>query len=205
MQAAKRMAGRWLAAAALALGLQGAQAYTVSLLPAVQTVLQGDVVTVTVSTRSDQLIDGVGAYNFDFVFDATILSFNSSASAFSLGAGSDFLDISDNLNGTLTVFEVSQLDVTALRELQLERIDGFAELVLFTLTFNTVSPGTTALGFTSGAMSDVRGDNEQLFGEFISLDTTITVLENLGVPTPGTLPLVLAAVLAGAMVRRRAG
>jgi hypothetical protein len=196
-------AGRVFVMAAMALGAHAAQAYTVSLGPASQTFVQGDVVTATVTaSASDLSLIGLGAYNFDFTFDGSILSFVSAASALALGAGSDFLYAPST--DALSLLEVSQIDAASLLALQADELSRSTELTLFTLTFNAIAPGTTTLAFSDGAMSDVNGGNQQFFGEFSSSDTRITVLENLTVPVPGTLPLVLAAAMAGVLVRRRA-
>lgn len=181
-----------LIAAAAVLGSTQAQAYTVSLTPAAQTVDQGTVVAVGVSV-SDLGPLGLGSYNFDLGFDAAILGFDHVVDAFGLGI-SFGLDFAAGA-GSFSVSDFSLEDPLAL----LVRQAG--DLTLFTLYFNTLAAGTSALNLTAGVLSDVNGD----IVSFLTNNATVTVTELTGtpVPVPGTLALLLAAATAAGLARRR--
>ena len=177
--------GLLLAVSAMLVASQ-AQAYTVSLTPAAQTVNQGAVVAVGVSV-SDLGPLGLGSYNFDLGFDGAILGFDHVVDAFGL----DFTSSA----GALSVSDFSLEDPLSLLVRQA------ADVTLFTLYFNTVGVGTSALAFGSGILSDVNGD----IVSFLSNNASITVLDVVDVPVsaPGTLALLLAAGLAAALTGRR--
>ena len=174
------------------LAVSQAQAYTVSLTPAAQTVNQGAVVAVGVSV-SDLGPLGLGSYNFDLGFDGAILGFDHVVDAFGLGIafGLDF-------TSSAGAFSVSDFSIEDPQSLLVRQA---AEVTLFTLYFNTVGVGTSALAFGSGILSDVNGD----IVSFLSNNASITVLDVVDVPVsaPGTLALLLAAGLAAALTRRR--
>ncbi len=192
-------AGRAFVVATLALGVHAAQAYSVSLAPTSQTVLQGAIVQVKV-TAADVMPGGLGSFDFTLGFDGGILALDSVLDGGVLGVsflgwteGADTLDISD--------ISFSDSADLLLQQDQLLRAstDPTPSLTLFTLNFRTIGFGTSGLSFTRGTLSDVTGA-EVLFTR---ADGSVTVLENLTVPVPGTLGLVLAACLAGAVTRRR--
>lgn len=181
-----------LLAAVAVLAASSAQAYTVSLTPAAQTVDQGTVVAVGVSV-SDLGPLGLGSYNFDLGFDSTILGFDHVVDAFGLGFsfGLDFV----SGTGALSLSDFSLEDPLALLVRQA------SDVTLFTLYFNTVGAGTSALTLGSGTLSDVNGD----IVSFLTNNASITVLDVVDVPVsaPGTLALLLAAAAAATLARRR--
>lgn len=181
-----------LVTAASVLAMAQAEAYTVSLTPGTQTVEQGTVVAIGV-TVSDLGPLGLGSYNFDLAFDGTILGFDRVVDAFGLGI-SFGLDFTAGA-GTFSVSDFSLEDPSALLVRQ------GADLTLFTLYFNTLAAGTSALNLTSGILSDVNGD----IVSFLTNNASVTVTEPTGTPVsqPGTLVLLLAAATAAALTRRR--
>lgn len=184
----------FLVAASAALAGSQAQAYTVSLTPAAQTVDEGALVAVEVRV-SDLGPLGLGSYNFDLGFDAAILGFDRVVDAFGLG---DALGLDVTLNGgSLLVSDFSLDDPLVLLTRQ------GADVTLFTMYFNAIGVGTSALTLNSGILSDVNGD----IVSFLTGNATVTVLEQIGgeVPAPGTLALLLAAGFAAAIAWRRAG
>lgn len=184
--------GLLLAASAL-LGASQAQAYTVNLSPVTQTVDLGTVVAIGVSV-SDLGPTGLGSYNFDIGFDGAILGFDRVVDAFGLGdsVGLDFVGGA----GTFSVSSFSLEDPFALLTRQ------GADVTLFTLYFNTIGIGTSALTLNSGNLFDVNGVE---IVPFQISNASVTVLDVVGQPvsSPGTLALLLTAAAAAALVRRR--
>jgi len=189
----RRCAQGLLMAAAAMLGSTQAQAYTVSLTPAAQTVEQGAQVAIGVSV-SDLGPLGLGSYNFDLGFDAAILGFDHVVDAFGLGIsfGLDFASAA----GSFSVSDFSLEDPLALLVRQA------SDVTLFTLYFNTLAAGTSALNLTAGILSDVNGD----IVSFLTNNATVTVTEPpTGTPVsmPGTLALLIAGAVAAGLARRR--
>jgi hypothetical protein len=185
-----------LVAATAMLASAQAQAYTVSLAPAAQTVTLGAMVAVDVQI-SGLGATGLGSYSLDLNFDAAILGFDHADDALNLGFAVGLFATPGV--GTVLLTDVSFNDPDALLARQGDAV------TLFTLYFNTLGLGTGELGFSAGgALSDV-------FGGAVAFDTaggSVTVTDGGGtggeVPSPGTTSLVLAAFLACAAVRRKA-
>ncbi len=173
-----------------------AQAYTVSVLPADQTVGLGTQVAVAVSA-SDFGGAGVGSYLLNIGFDSGILGFDRAVDALNLGFafGLEFTVST----GFISMADTSLADPDALLTRQ---DDG---VVLFTLFFNTLSAGTSALDLTVSALSDVFGG--AITAPVIS-GASVTVTDGgtgTPVPAPGTLALLAAAACAAALIPRRRG
>jgi len=185
-----------LVTAASVLAMAQAEAYTVSLAPAAQTVELGSVVAIDVIV-SGLGGTGLGSYSLNLGFDAGILAFDRAVDSFNLG-DSVGLFVTPDL-AALVLTDVSFDDPDLLRARQGDTV------TLLTLYFNTLALGTADLGFTAGsALSDVYGDAV----DFLTLGGAVTVIEGGGgggnLPLPGSLPLVLAAAAAALLVRRRA-
>jgi hypothetical protein len=183
----------FLATASAALGVSQAQAYTVSLTPAAQTVGLGAQVAVGVSV-SDLAGMGIGSYQLDIAFDGAILGFDRVVDAVNLGfsVGLGFT----SGTGLVSVGDTSFDDPLLL----LTRQDD--DFLLFTLFFNAIDVGTSALGLTVSALSDVFGT--EVAAPLVG-NASVTVLDNTGSPAsaPGTLVLLLAAAAAAALARRQ--
>ncbi len=181
-----------LVTAASVLVMSQAEAYTVSLAPAAQTVAQGTMVAIDVVVSD--LGTGLGDYNLNLAFDAGLLAFDRAVDAFSLGSSVGLFVTQDP--GLLLLTDASFDDPELLRTRQ-----GNDSLTLFTLYFNTLGVGTAALAFEAGgALGDVYGNAVQ----FLTAGGTVTITEAGGtVPSPGTLPLVLVAGAAAACAMRR--
>lgn len=180
-----------LVVAAGALSVQ-AQAYTVSLLPAVQTVNMGATVAVDVML-SDLGSQGVGSYDFVLGFDSTVLGFDRVEDGFSLG-------IALGLVPTLTGNSLRLIDFSLDDPLWLASQQA-GDLTLFTVYFNAVNVGSSLLNMLTGTLSDVNGG----ILSFTSNSATVTVQAGTPapMPEPGTVGLLLAAAVSAALSRRR--
>lgn len=183
-----------LVVAAGALSVQ-AQAYTVSLLPAVQTVNMGATVAVQL-TVSDLGSLGVGAYDFSLSFNASVLDYVGFTDGLSLGADAFGLDVTEGV-GSLVASDVSFVEPLLLAGQQ----SGRGSLTLFTLFFNAIGAGTSSFGMLSGNLSDVAGTSVEF--NFNSASVTVQANTPNPMPVPGTLPLALAGLFAAAVARRR--
>lgn len=147
-----------------------AEAFQLSITPQAPSVSLGDSFTVTV-TASDLTAGGapsLGAYDLDFQFDSSVLSF----AGIAFGSGLDvsgfgsITDYSLTSAGVLDVFEVS-LDETA----DLNALQGGA-FTLFTLTFNTLQAGTSGLALTLQSASTAEAANlvaSSIFGSSVDV------------------------------------
>jgi hypothetical protein len=183
-----------LVAASAMLASTQVQAYTVSVFPADQTVGLGTQVAVGVSA-SDFGGAGVGSYLLNVGFDSAILGFDRAVDALNLG-------FAFGLEFTISTGFVSLADTSLADPVELltRQDDG---VILFTLFFNTLSVGTSALDLSVSALSDVFGVaiTEPVIG-----GASVTVTDGgTGTPVsaPGTLGLLSAAACAAALVRRR--
>ncbi len=180
-----------LVVAAGALSVQ-AQAYTVSLLPAAQTVGVGATVAMDVML-SDLGSQGAGSYDFVLGFDNSVLGFDRAEDGLSLGIA---WGLGAVLSGnTVEVSDFSLDDPQLLASLQA------GTLRLFTLYFNAVGAGSSLVSVMSGNIFDVNGSAVS-FGSNAASVIVSPVTTN-PVPLPGTLPLVLAALAAAAAMKRR--
>ncbi|NJN36192.1 MAG: hypothetical protein HC794_02970 [Nitrospiraceae bacterium] len=180
-----------LVVAAGALSVQ-AQAYTVSLLPAVQTVGVGATVAMDVML-SDLGSQGTGSYDFALGFDNSVLGFDRAEDGLSLGFAQGLGAV---LSGnTVRVSDFSFDDPQQLVSLQA------GTLRLFTLYFNAVGAGSSLVSVMSGNIFDVNGTAVSFGSNAASV--IVSPATTNPVPLPGTLPLVLAALAAAAAMKRR--
>lgn len=189
--------GNWaraaLVTAASVLAMAQAEAYTVSLTPAAQTVGLGSQVAVGV-TVADLGGMGVGNYQFEIAFDGAVLGFDRAVDAFNL----DFalgLEFSASV-GSVLLGDTSLADPFSLLARQGD------DVTLFTLFFNTLDVGTSALTLTVAALADAFGT--EVSAPLIN-NGTVTVTGGGGgnpVSLPGSLALVLAAALSAAAAGR---
>lgn len=171
-----------------------AQAATVSITPATPEANLGGSVLVTVDI-ADLGIGGapkVGVFDFDFSYDAGVLSF----SDVSFGAGLDVLSLGsiqlwdDVTPGLLNVFELS-FDMP--EDLYTLQPDAFT---LFTLSFDAIGAGVSNLGLTINALGDE-------FGEALAADVFGSSVTVAPVPLPAAGWLLLSGIAALAGFGRR--
>lgn len=184
-----------LAFALLGSAFAQAQTATITVTPSSQTTAVGSNVLVSVSIAG--LLDGVapslGAFDLNLLFDPSILS----VSNFSFGTGLDVLGLGSvqfsdvTTPGLLSIGEIS-LDLPA--DLNTLQSGAFA---LFTVTFQAVGTGVSALGLDINALSDAYGE---------ALAATTINGSVSAVPLPAAVWLLLSGVLGvcGFSRRRRA-
>jgi hypothetical protein len=172
-----------------------ASAYTLSFSPSTQNVGRGSSATVDVriagifpGTPNED--DGLGAYDFDVVYDPTIIRFKKATDGFSLGTPIG-LGVDDNGRaGRLTVSDFSLEPVPNLLVWQTLLVSQDGTMRLFSLEFDTLSPGKTLLEFETVTLGNVWGDPRTPTPS----KGSITVLP-AAVPEPGTLVLLSGAGL----------
>ena len=172
-----------------------ASAYTLSFSPSTQDVGLGRVATVDVRIAgifpgTPNQDDGLGAYDFDVVYDPAIIRFKKATDGFSLGT-SIGLGVDDNgQSGRLTVSDFSLEPVPDLLVWQtlLVRQDG--TMRLFSIEFDTLLPGTTLLEFKTVTLGNVWGDPREP-----TLSTGSISVRATPMPEPGTLALLAGAGL----------
>lgn len=167
-----------------------ASALVVTTSPAAQTVGLGAEVSVVIGV--EDVVAGVGGYSFDIGFDAGLLAFDRLIDAANLGFA---LGLGSSLGaGTLSVTDTSLDDVATLLGLQ---GSGFA---LFTLVFDTIGVGTSALTLGNAAFANAAAD---------AIDATLRgariTIESGGnqVPEPASWALVLSAIALATKAGRR--
>lgn len=172
-----------------------ASAYTLGFAPAAQSVALGN--TATVEVRIAGILpgppgsnDGLGDYDFDVVYDPAIIAYNQASDAFSLGFAIG-LGVDNSQAGRLKISDFSLELPDDLLALQSDA------MLLFTLVFDSLSPGTSALLFEDITLGDV------LAGRRTPTTTagSITV-RDAQVPEPGTLALLASAGLMALVGRR---
>jgi hypothetical protein len=184
--------GKALGATAVALACLGAPqagAHTLVFAPADQTVGLGSQASVAVRIV-DALPEGLGAYDFDLTFDAAILSFSHAIDALGLG-----LAIGLGTTPGAGSVRVSDFSLETVADLLALQPNDFE---LFTLVFDTLAVGASALGFANVNLGDAAGNpvaSQQ--------DTGRIEVVAQAVPAPATALLVGAALLA--LVGRRRG
>lgn len=189
-RAGRRAWNAVLCCAVLAAGHGTANAYSLAFDPLSQTVSQGGMVGVSVVV-SDVLPGGLGSYNLDIAFDDSILAFSSVVDAAGLGLafGLDHVAAPGTLN--LSDFSLeAEIDLLARQS---------ASFTLFTVYFNAVGLGTSALTLSNVILSDAVG---AIVGNTDSAGS-VTVVAGGTVPLPSTLALLFAAGLAGLLTRGR--
>ncbi|MBI1353693.1 MAG: PEP-CTERM sorting domain-containing protein [Acidobacteria bacterium] len=162
-------------------------AATISVDPSTQSVSLGTSASVDVNVADLGILTApsLSTYDIDVAFDPTILSFTGAT----FGDGLDLFLFGLNIQaatpgvGTVNLFDLSFDLPTDLDDLQ---ADAFK---LFTLTFDTIGPGTSPITLSVNAFGDSLGD---------PLDVTPTSGEltvTASVPEPSTIGLLLAGLL----------
>ncbi len=133
-----------------------ATAITLEVLPATQTVDQGEnfSVDVNISGLGEFSAPSLGAFDVGLGFDPTLLSFNAIEFGPYLGdeAAAEAIVGFDVLSDNLMAFEVSLLLPAELIDLQP------GSFRLFTVTFGALAPGTSPLDLTVADLGDENGD-----------------------------------------------
>ncbi|SBT04501.1 conserved exported hypothetical protein [Candidatus Accumulibacter aalborgensis] len=165
-----------------------ASAYTLSFSPSAQDVGLGSSATVEVritdvAPEPPGSPGGLGDYDFEVVYDPTIITFDKATDAGALGLAIG-LDVDFLAPGRLNLSAFSLEDPTDLLALQSD------SMRLLTLGFKSLAVGTSALAFENVTLGDVNGVER----EHSTTSGSITVLSAL-LPEPGTLALLAGAGL----------
>ena len=183
--------------AALVVASGTASAYTLSFSPSAQSVVLGNQATVEVRITGilpnpptiDGELDGLGNYDFDLVYDPAIIRYAGASDGFSLGLAIGLGVTPDWLAGRLNVsdfsLEPSPADLLAAQS---------DELLLFTLFFDSVATGSSALVFSSDekdiTLGSVEGNPRMPSATGGSIEVRAAPM-----PEPGTLALLAGAGL----------
>ena len=159
------------------------QAYAVPVLtftPNTQTVALGNQATVTIGV-SGLSNEFVGAYDFSVNWDSSILSLSS------VDFG-NFLD-GPNSSTTSVIASTGSVNVAEVSLGLLVNQDGFSDIELFTLTYDTLGLGDSFLDFTAGIEPNFGFLGDEL-GQELAVNTSqslITVMETTSVSEPGLI------------------
>lgn len=146
-------------AVAVALVAEAAAAATIGFEPTSQTVDLGDPVSVDIVV-SDLGGEIVSAYDLDILYDPGVLSAVQVSFGSGLGDPAAFEVLESSDLGTPGVVDLAQLSL--LSDAELLALQGGDEVLLATLSFGTVAPGTTSLAFAFDAVNDIKGANAQV-------------------------------------------
>lgn len=156
--------------------------------PGTQTALLSSTITLdlNISDLGSGSAPSVGVYDLTVTFNPAILSFSSVL----WGTGLDVLSLGSLQSltagtGTVNVFELSLDLASDLNSLQ---PDSFR---LFTLSFSTLSFGTTSIAIILNSLGDADGANLPV----TLTNGFVTVGPESSVPEPGSAPTTLAGVL----------
>lgn len=175
-----------------------ASAYTLSFSPSAQDIGLGGFATVAVritdvAPEPPGSPGGLGDYDFEVVYDPAIITFDQATDAGALG-------LAVGLDAVLLApgrLNLSAFSLEAPDDLLVLQSDS---MLLLTLAFKGMAPGTSALFFENITLGDVLGTPRTS----TSSNGSITVLP-AAVPEPGTLALLAGAglmALGGRRLRR---
>lgn len=168
----------------LAIGAGPATAISLTFAPTDQTIGPGEQATVDVLV-SDPAGELVAAYDFFVDYDPAVIELDSVTFGVGLGGPADsFQDVVVDPLGQVNVSELSVLfDLSGLQ-------DGTSDLLLFSLTFNSASNGTSPLAFSENILGVAGGFLGDTAGLPIALDA-------LGTGSIAVVPLPASVWLLG--------
>lgn len=204
-----------LGAALLLLSAQPSQAITLSFNPIAQNVASGSPVDVelVISGLGASIAPSLSAFDVDVSFDPGILAFSSVTFGPFLGdpaLGEAFTSFNGSVPGLVNLNELSLLEgdsVTCffcippyLDDLQ------SASFTLATLTFNTLSAGTSSLGLSINALVDASVSANDLIPDVSAIGNsslTVTASTNGTVPEPAIWSLYAIGMLGMGLLRTK--
>lgn len=177
-----------IAASVLAFAAVNANAVTVNVIPSLAQAAVGTSLQVRVDV-SDLSNDALGAYDFDLLFNSSVLSYSgvvwgdpvlgNQLDLAQLGSLSA-LDISAAATGKINAYEISFDDVATLNDFQADHF------TLLTFNFDVINAGISPLTASVYSLGSSEGD--PLFADVTNSSVS-------AVPLPPTLPLFAAALL----------
>ena len=143
--------------------------------------------------------DFVGDFDFFVEWDASLLFLDSLifGDALDDGLGLSLQDVDSSTMGTVNVAELSYGALT--------NQDGFFDLTLFTLTFDTLGLGTSILDF----LGNIGGDPSLALGDGIGgsyqtgFDMGSITITSASVPEPGQMALLVVGLIGVAFARKK--
>lgn len=185
---------RFLLAAMLLACASSYAGVLVAVSPSTQSVAAGSQVSIDIKISGLGSGTALGTFDFNVAFDPALLAYSS----FSYGSQLNLFGLGDIQSvtpgaGTVNVFELSLESVSDLNTLQAPAF------LLATLTFDTLSGGTSPLTLAINALGDASGNS--IAADLSHGSVTITS----SVPEPATYALMLAGLgLFGALRKARA-
>ncbi len=145
----------------------------------------------------------VSAYDIDFNYDPTIISYVSSAPSGALGAPFDSLFGATSSTGSVNLFEVSLLSDSDLALNQ-----GSSPLTLATLTFRGIGLGSASIDLAINALGGAQDPNTDLTADLLSLahtvnGATVRVTPSTAVSEPGSFALLALGLFGMSWYRKR--
>jgi predicted extracellular nuclease len=189
-----RLPSLLLALGACALLPSFASAAVIAVSPVSQNVAAGDTasVAVTISGITDGTSPSVGAFDIDLDFNPALLSL----AGVTFGSGLDVLGLGSlQISGLSSPshLNVTEVSFDLIADLNVLQAGAFT---LFTVSFQALTEGTSALALTLNALSDAEGNALPA----TLVDGGVTVAP---VPLPGALWLLLSGLAASAGALRR--
>jgi len=165
-------------------GAPAAQAFTLSIVPQTSTVTLGQSISfdVVASVLADNAAPSLATYDIDFKFNGSMLALTGTTfgTGLSLNGEASFHEPTPS-PGSVNLFELSFNTSADLNSLQ---ADTFT---LFTLTFDTIGAGTSALELFANVLGDADGGA-------LSADVTNASVSVSAVPLPGAAFLLLSGL-----------